>query len=232
MALGAGAAAWPFAARAQPPAAPVIGFLNSASPEPWAHLVASFRKGLNEAGFVEGRNVAIEYRWAEGRYEELPALAADLVDRPVTVLAAMGGPPAALAAKAATATIPVVFVTSDAVRIGLVASLSRPDGNLTGVAMLTSAMEPKRLEVLQELVPAAARLAALLNPENGLAPSQIRDLQEVSRHIGWPVEILYASTDPELEAAFAASSAGGRPIAASAVTGRFTNSAASVGSAS
>ncbi len=199
--LGGAAAAWPLAVPAQQLGTPVIGFLNSGSAAQLGHLVAAFRGGLNEAGFVEGRNVMIEYRWADGDYNRLPALAAELVNRPVTALAATGG--SALAANAVSTTVPIVFITTDPVRSGLVASLNRPGGNLTGVDLFSGAMEPKRLEILQDLVPASARLAALVNPDSHLAPLQTRDLQEAGRHIGRPVEILNASTEPELEAAFA-----------------------------
>jgi ABC-type uncharacterized transport system substrate-binding protein len=158
--LGNATVASAYAAHAQQPALPVIGFLNGGSVGQFGHLPAAFRDGLSQAGFIEGQNVTIEYRWADGRYEALPALAAELVNLPVTALAAMGGPPAALAAKAATTTLPVVFITSDPVRIGLVPSLSRPGGNLTGFAMLTSVLEPKRLEAAG----AGARRDALGRP--------------------------------------------------------------------
>jgi putative tryptophan/tyrosine transport system substrate-binding protein len=198
--LGGLAAAWPPETRAQQTAMPVIGFLSSASAPQFGHLVAAFRRGLSEAGFVEGQNVLIEYRWADGDYKRLPALTAELVNRPVTALAATGG--SAVAAKAASSTVPVVFITTDPVRSGLVRSLSRPDGNMTGVAFMTASMEPKRLEMLQELAPAAVRFAALINPNSHLAPSQTKDLLEAGRHIGRPIEILHASTAPELDTAF------------------------------
>ena len=203
IALLSGAAAWSVTVRAQQSATPRIGFLHVASPKPYTHILAALRRGLNETGYVEGQNVTIEYRWAEGRDNQLPTLAMELVGGQVRVIVA-GGPAAALAAKAATTVIPIVFVTSDAVTSGLVASLNRPGGNRTGVDLFTSAMEPKRLEILQELVPAAARLVALVNPDSHLAPSQTRDLQEAGRHIGRSIEILNASTEPELEAVFAA----------------------------
>ena len=198
--LGSMAAAWPLTTHAQQPAMPVVGFLNGASSHQFGHLVAAFRTGLSEAGFVEGQNVLIEYRWADGDYNRLPALAAELVNRPVTALAATGG--SALAAKAASSTIPIVFITTDPVRSGLVTSLSRPEGNLTGMAFLTATMEPKRLEILEELAPAATRFAALLNPDSHLAASQTKDLLEAGRQIGRTVEILNAKSASDLEAAF------------------------------
>lgn len=199
--LGGLAAAWSPEPRAQQTAMPVIGFLSSASAPQFGHLVAAFRTGLSEAGFVEGQNVLIEYRWADGDYNRLPALVAELVNQPVMALAATGG--SAVAAKAASSAVPVVSITTDPVRSGLVSSLGRPEGNMTGVAFLTASMEPKRLEILRELAPAAVRFAALINPDSHLAPSQAKDLQEAGRHIGRPIDILHASTVPGLDAAFA-----------------------------
>ena len=202
--LGGVALAWPVVARAQQPAMPVIGFLNGASPAPFAHYVAAFRQGLSETGYVEGRNVAIEFRWAEGQNDRLPALAADLVRRQVSLIVATGGNAAALAAKAATASIPIVFITGDdPVRLGLVASLNRPDGNATGVNIFTVELEPKRLELLRELTPTAALTAVLLNPTNTFSERQSKDVEEAARAAGLKFHIVHASTEPELDTAFA-----------------------------
>ena len=198
-----GAVTWPLAARAQQPAMPMIGFLNGASPVPFAFFVAAFRQGLGEAGYVEGRNVAVEYRWGEGQNDRLPALAADLVGRQVAVIAATGGNAAALAAKTATTKIPIVFSGGgDPVRLGLVASLSRPGGNATGVNMFTSALEPKRLGLLRELVPSAALIAVLVNPNSPNFETQLKDLQEAARAAGQQIRILHASSEGELDTAF------------------------------
>jgi putative ABC transport system substrate-binding protein len=163
--LGGAAAAWPLAARGQQPAMPVIGFLSALSPEISVHMLDEFRRGLKESGFVEGQNVAIEFRWAEGQYDRLPAMAADLVSRKVSVITAVGGDPSPLAAKQATSTIPIVFgMGSDPVSAGLVESFSRPGGNVTGVTLLTNLMEPKRLGLLRDLVPGVSLIGVLLNP--------------------------------------------------------------------
>jgi putative ABC transport system substrate-binding protein len=198
-----GTAAWPLAARAQQPVMPVIGFLNGASPEGYAPYVAAFHQGLKEAGYVEGQNVAIEYRWAQGQYDRLPALAADLVRRQVAVIA-VGTNPAAPAAKAATATIPIVFTTGlDPVQEGLVASLNRPGGNLTGVTALAVEVGPKGLELLHELVPAATVIALLVNPTNPSAEALSSDLQTAARTLGLQLHILRASTERDFDRVFA-----------------------------
>jgi len=169
-----GAVACPVAARAQQPAMPVIGYLSSRSPDDTAHLVAAFRRGLDENGFVEGQNVTIEYRWALGQYDRLPAMASELVRRSVTVLTTTGGEPSTFAAKAATSTIPIVFTTGDdPVKLGLVASYNRPGGNATGVRLLTNPAEPKRLGLLRELVPQATTIGFLLNPAYQSSASQL-----------------------------------------------------------
>jgi putative ABC transport system substrate-binding protein len=202
--LGGAAIAWPLAARAQQPGLPVIGFLNSASPEMQAHPVEAFRKGLSETGYVEGRNVAIEYRWAHNDSDRLPELAADLVRRRVAVIVAPGSAQTALAAKAATATIPIVFQTgADPVTLGLVASLNRPGGNVTGVSSMNADLDAKRLGLLHELLPGAARFAVVLNPKSPVTEAQIRELQTAAATISRQVEIFYASTIPEIDTAFA-----------------------------
>jgi putative tryptophan/tyrosine transport system substrate-binding protein len=201
-----GAAAWPLAARAQQPAMPVIGFLDPRSPETLGDRLREFRRGLKETGYIEGENVSIVYRWAENDFDRLPALAAELARHPVTVIAASGGTVAALAAKEATTTIPVVFVVSeDPVRVGLVKSLARPGGNLTGISFLNLALTAKRLELLHEMVPAAARVAVLVNPANSAnAQATLREIEPAARAIGLEVKIFHASTSREIDAAFAA----------------------------
>jgi putative ABC transport system substrate-binding protein len=200
-----GAVTWPLAARAQQPARPVVGFLHSASSDQYVDRVRAFRQGLSESGYSEGQNVAIEYRWADGHYDQLPALAADLVRRQVTVIVA-GAIPAALAAKAATTTIPIVFSTGvDPVEVGLVPSLSRPGANLTGVANLGVELGPKKLELLHELLPAATNIALLVNPTNPNAGTISQDAQAAAARIrGLTLHILRASTEREIDAAFAA----------------------------
>jgi putative ABC transport system substrate-binding protein len=201
--LGSAAAVWPLAARAQQPAMPVIGYLSARSPEDTAHLVEAFRRGLSEAGFVVGRNVTVEYGWALGQQNRLPGLAADLVRKPVTLLVATGGEAAALAARAATPTIPLAFIIGgDPVKLGLAASYSRPGGNATGISILTSTLEPKRLELLRELVPHASKIGALLDPNFPPYESQLRDVREAARALDLQVQELRASSDAEIDAAF------------------------------
>jgi putative ABC transport system substrate-binding protein len=203
--LGSAIATWPLAARAQQPAMPVIGHLNPQSPDGQTGRLRAFRQGLKEAGYVEGENVVIEYRWAEGQFDRLPALAAELVRRQVSVIVATGGPTSAMAAKAATTTIPIVFaVNEDPVRLGLVASLARPGSNLTGINFLQSELAAKRLELLRELVPGAARVAVLVNPANATtAETTLREAQAAARAMGLQVQVLNASTNREINSAFA-----------------------------
>ena len=202
--LGGAAVAWPLAARAQQPAMPVVGFLNSETPTGWAPNVAAFRKGLSETGFVEGRNVAIEYRWAQGHNDRLPALAAELVRRQVAVIAA-AGTPSSLAAKAATATIPIVFSTAaDPIVEGLVASLARPGGNATGVTNLGTELVQKQIEKLHEMVPRANVIAALVNPSDpGLGEPSTKGAQAAARALGLQIHIVQAGTERDIEATFA-----------------------------
>jgi putative ABC transport system substrate-binding protein len=202
--LGGGAAIWPLAARAQQPAMPVIGFLHSASAAAFADFVAAFRKGLMEVGYVEGSNVAIEYRWSEGHNERLPALAAGLVRQRVDVIVTPVSTAATLAAKAATATIPIVFVIgADPVKIGLVASLHRPGGNATGISDVGVELGAKRLGLLKELLPAAARFAVLVNPANPFITEPfVRELQTAASAIGRQIEVVTASTNSDIDEAF------------------------------
>jgi putative ABC transport system substrate-binding protein len=199
-----GAAAWPRAARAQQPAMPVIGVLNSSSPDADGDRMLAYRRGLRETGYVEGRNVTIEYRWADGQNDRLPSMAADLVRRGVNVIVT-GGTPATLAAKAATTTIPIVFILStDPVEAGLVASLNRPGGNLTGVTGLNVELAPKKLELLHELLPAATIMALLVNPTNAIAAkNESRAVQAAARTLGLQLHVLHASTERDFDSVFA-----------------------------
>jgi putative tryptophan/tyrosine transport system substrate-binding protein len=200
--MGASMAAWPRAARTQQPAMPVIGFLLGASPEAYTSRITAFRQGLKEAGYVEGHNVAIEYRWAEGHYDRLPALAADLVRRQVAEIVTVGTP-AALAAKAASSTIPIVILVGiDPVQLDLVASLNRPGGNVTGLAGLTLEVEAKRLEVLHELLRTSAAVALLVNPNNPVTEPETKGMRDAARSLGLQLHVLDASTEVEIDAAF------------------------------
>jgi putative ABC transport system substrate-binding protein len=202
--FGTAAASWPLMAKAQQPAMPVVGFLSSRSRADAANVDEPFRQGLKEAGYIEGRNVAIEYRWAENRFDRLPELAADLVRRQVAVIAALASAAPGLAAKAATSTIPIVFQTgSDPVKDGLVASMNRPGGNVTGVSRLAVTLGPKRLELLLDFLPQATTIAVLTNPSNRVAEVQLLELQEPARSLGRKLNVLHASTEAELDTAFA-----------------------------
>jgi putative tryptophan/tyrosine transport system substrate-binding protein len=201
--LGGAAVAWPLAARSQQAAMPVIGFLNSGTPAGLTYLTDAFRQGLSEAGYIEGQNVAIEYRWAHGQYERLPALAAELIHRPVAVLAATSTP-AALAAKAATTTVPTVFTTAaNPVELGLVASFSRPGGNVTGASQLNVEIGPKRLELVREVIPAATVVGVLVNPTNPAARTLSRGLEAAARTLGLQLDVLHGSTERDIDDAFA-----------------------------
>ena len=202
--LSGAAAAWPLAARAQQPSMPVIGFLNSASPEPYARMVAAFRQGLNEKGYVAGQSVAIEYRWAEGRYDRVPEMAGELVRRQVAVIAATGTP-AMLAAKAATTAIPIVFTTgTDPVQLGVVTSLNRPGGNVTGVTTLNVEVAPKRLELARELIPGTSTVAVLINRTNPETETELRIMQTAASALGLQLHVLDASTEHDFDTIFAA----------------------------
>jgi putative ABC transport system substrate-binding protein len=200
--IGGAATAWPLAAHAQQAAMPVIGFLNSGSPGVFGHFVSAFRQGLGEAGYVEHRNVGIEYRWAEGQMDRLPVLASELVRAQVAVICA-GSPPAALAAKAATTIIPVVFTSGeDPIKLGLVTSYNRPGGNVTGVALLVDVLGAKRLGLLREIVPAATLIAVLLDPTWPTFDTQLNDVQDAARTVGQQIHVLRANTEREIDAAF------------------------------
>jgi ABC-type uncharacterized transport system substrate-binding protein len=203
--LGGTPAAWPLVARAQQSAMPVIGFLHRGTPDGFTARLRGFRDGLKESGYVEGENVAVEYRWGENLMDRLPALAADLVRRQVAVIAAPGGPPQALAAKSATTTIPIVFlVGEDPVRLGLVASLARPGGNLTAINVFSAEVSAKRLELLHTLVPGATRVAALVNPGNATTTqTTLKDLEPAAGAMGLQIQVFSASTPPEIDAIFA-----------------------------
>lgn len=201
--FGIAVAAWPLSARAQQPM-PVIGYLGAETPAAFASRVRAFRQGLGEGGYVEGRNIAIEFRWAEGQHNKLPALAADLIRRPVAVIVAPGGAPAALAAKSAGATMPIVFeMGADPMALGLVETLKRPGANLTGVTSLNVQVTPKRLEILHETVPTATRIAVLLNPTSPTTPSQLRSLQTAADTLGVRLYVLHASTVRDFDRVFA-----------------------------
>jgi ABC-type uncharacterized transport system substrate-binding protein len=202
--LGGATAAWPVAADAQQPAMPMIGFLHSGSPGPVAYQVVAFNQGLNETGYVEGQNVTIEYRWADGHYDRLPALASDLVGRKVSVLAAAGGIPPAVAAKAATTTIPIVFLMgSDPLKAGVVTSLNRPEGNVTGVTFLINSLGTKRLELLSQMAPTASTVGMLANPTNPDAEIETGDAQAAAQALGRKLLVVNASTENDFDAAFA-----------------------------
>ena len=209
-ALGGAAATWPLAARAQQPAMPVVGFLSPTSPDGYENRQRAFRQGLKETGYVEGENVAIEFRWAESQIERLPMLAADLVRRKVAVITTIGGASAALAAKAATTTIPIVFLTGeDPVKNGVVTSLTRPGGNVTGINFVSGELTAKRLELLHELVPTATRVAVLVNPTVPTRELTLREVEPAARAMGLQIQVVRASTSHEINAAFATSHVSG-----------------------
>jgi putative tryptophan/tyrosine transport system substrate-binding protein len=202
--LGGAAVVWPLGTRAQQPAMPLIGWLSARSPAEAASVLQAFRQGLGQVGYFEGKNVTIEYRWAEGRYDRLPALAAELVSRQVTVIAATGGEPSPLAAKAATTTIPIVCTLGgDPVETGLVASLNRPGGNITGTTVMTLEMASKRVDLLHQVAPTATAVAMLINPKFSPASAEAREVQNAARSLGIEINLLNASTESEIDAAFA-----------------------------
>ena len=216
--VGGAVAAWPLAARAQQPSIPVVGWLGAATPEVSVASMAAFRRGLSENGFVDGHNVKIEYRWAESRYEQLPALAADLVSRKVDAIVASGGSVTALAAKTATATIPIVFasVGADPIKVGLVPNLNRPGGNATGTTIISNELSSKKLEILHGLVPATAAIALLVNPDGPTADSVVQETQEAAHELGRRLLVLRASNEREIDTAWAGileQSAGGLVVA-------------------
>ena len=199
-----GATVWPLAARAQSSNKPVIGYIGSGLPDDQVSLVEATRRGLKEAGYVEGQNLTIEYRWAEGHYDRLPALAAELVNKPVALIIAAGGSDPGLAAKKATSSIPIVFISAaDPIKAGLVASLNRPEANVTGISMIGSALESKRLELLHELLPQAATFGVLINPQYPAAKAQAQEVAEASSRLGVRMVLMNATTDAEIDAAFA-----------------------------
>ena len=222
--IGSAAATWPVAVRAQQPAMPVIGFLHSTSPDGYTDNLRAFRQGIKITGYVEGENLAVEYRWAENKVDRLPALAAELVRRRVAAIVS-GGAPASVSAAKATATIPIIFlVPEDPVRLGLVASLARPGGNMTGVNFFAAELAAKRLELVRELVPATARVAVLLNPaEATIAAANLRDVEAAARAMGLQIQVLNASTSHEIDAAFA-TFVSGRPDALFISSGPFFTS--------
>jgi len=199
-----GAAAWPLAARAQLAAMPVIGFLHSGSPDRFQHVVQALLRGLAEAGYIEGQNVAIEYRWAHGQSDHLPALAADLVRRQVSVIFAAGGTPVIFAAKAATQTVPIVFIGSDPLRFGIVSSLARPEGNVTGLGLFTASLAAKRVGLLHDLVPSATTIGFLCNPNYPTLDAELQDMQEATRAAGLQLAVARVSSEEEFAAGFAA----------------------------
>jgi ABC-type uncharacterized transport system substrate-binding protein len=199
-----GTAAWPLVAQAQQPTMPVIGYLGSGSPASFAQMTAAFREGLKEIGFVEGQNVTIDYRWADGQYDRLPALAADLAQRGVAVIFASGGAAPTRAAKAATATIPIVFTTAyDPVTLGLVGSISRPEGNVTGVTFFAGSLGAKRVELLRELLPKATMIVMLANPSNPVADAEMKEVQSAAKALGVQLQVLTGSTERDIDAVFA-----------------------------
>jgi putative ABC transport system substrate-binding protein len=201
--IGGAGATWPFAADAQEPKIPVIGFLSSRSPEDSTHLISAFRGGLANGGYVEGQTIAIEYRFARGQYEQLPKLATDLASKPIKVLVATGGDLSALAAKAVTSEIPIIFtIGTDPVKLGLVASYSRPGGNITGINILASTLETKRLGLLHRLTPHSAVIAVLANPKNPPGEVEVHNVERAAQTLGLQIRVLHASTDYEIDAAF------------------------------